>query len=111
MITVTNHAQRRYRQRFNLWDLTDEVVINVLETLLRDAMDKNRVASHKPVRFRVWGDNGGLKKGQQIAWSADERVAVIFSQDAEDEYTIVTCLSRAASKKLTPANLERRGRA
>lgn len=99
-ITVTNHAIHRYRKRFGLYDLPNEIVANVLSHLLREAIDAGRIATHKPLAFRVYGDRGHLKKGQRIAWSEDERVAVIFTRENHDA-TIITSLSRAATGRLS----------
>lgn len=81
MITVTNHAVDRYRQR-RRDDRPVGVLREEIRTLVEAAIRQGQVATRKPKCFRLYGDRAHeLPLGQRIVWTPDGQLAFILTHD------------------------------
>lgn len=98
-VAVTRHAVEQLRQRRPLVyaNLTDSVIARVIRREVSAAIAAGRIASEKPVAFRLHGHKKAqLHEGQRIVWTAGSSFAWIIARE-DNADVVVTTLTRASA--------------
>lgn len=96
-VAVTKHAveQLRLRRPLVYGDLTERQISRVIRFEVAAAIDAGRIASEKPVAFRLHGHKKARLRGnQRVVWTAKATFAWIIARE-DNADVVITTLTRA----------------